>query len=60
MLQTISDINKSEIDFMLCKKLIYYKKDNDFCLYVSAVLEKKIFKIIHDDNVHKKHDRVVQ
>ena len=59
MLHTIFDINKSEIDFILCKKLIYYKKDSNSHLCISAALEKKIFKIAYDDNAHEEHDKAL-
>ena len=60
MLHIIFNTDKSEIDFTLCKRLRYYKKDSDFHLCISAVLEKKIFKIAHDDNTHEKHDKALQ
>ena len=57
MLQTFIDVNKSEMNFILCEKLIYYKKDDNFCFCVSAAFKKKIFKITHDDNMYEKHNK---
>ena len=48
------------MNFILHEKMIYYKKNNDFYLCVSAAFKKKIFETVHDNNMHKKHDKALQ
>ena len=44
---------KSDIDFAFQNNLIHYKKNSDSRLCISVVFEKKMFKMIHDDNIHE-------
>ena len=60
ILQIIFNINKLRIDFILHERLIYYKKNNNSHLYISAAFKKKIFKITHNDNMHEKCDKALQ
>ena len=51
---------KLSINFTLQNSLIHYEKNSNSKLYISTVLEKKMFKMIHDDNIHENQDKILK
>ena len=45
---------QSEIMFVICKNLLYYKRAEADCLIISATIKDEIFRLTHDKNSYIK------